>query len=101
MRTFYEEWSEYVNRQPAVDELNWTDFLRVPFTHHVIILRKVKDLEEIARIWLSTFWRFLAKLSHRRALMAFISVTPLARIGRAPYRKYPFHQSMGQCHRRR
>ena len=21
MRTFYEEWSEYVNRQPAVDEL--------------------------------------------------------------------------------
>ena len=67
MRTFYEEWSEYVNRQPAVDELpidetellvqirqplgdelNWTDFLRVPFTHHVIILRKVKDLEERA-----------------------------------------------------
>ena len=50
MRTFYEEWSEYVNRQPAVDELpidetellvqirqplgdelNWTGFLRVPF----------------------------------------------------------------------
>lgn len=67
MRTFYEEWSEYVNRQPAVDELpidetellvqirqplgdelNWTDFLRVPFTHHVIILRKVKDLKERA-----------------------------------------------------
>ena len=67
MRTFYEEWSEYVNRQPAVDELpidetellvqirqplgdelNRTDFLRVPFTHHVIILRKVKDLEERA-----------------------------------------------------
>lgn len=24
MRTFYEEWCEYVIRQPAVDELNWT-----------------------------------------------------------------------------
>ena len=65
MRTFYEEWSEYVNRQPAVDELpidekellvqirqplgdefSWADFLRVPFTHHVIILRQVKDFHE-------------------------------------------------------
>ena len=67
MRTFYEEWCEYVNRQPAAgdlpldetellvqirqplgDEFSWTDFLRVPFTHHVIILRQVKDLQERA-----------------------------------------------------
>ena len=67
MRTFYEEWSEYVNRQPLADEmpinekrllaqirqpladeLNWADFLRVPFTHHVIILRKIKDFKERA-----------------------------------------------------
>lgn len=65
MRTFYEEWNDVVNRQPlgddlemdetlllaqirqpAGDEFSWNDFLRVPFTHHVIILRKVKDLAE-------------------------------------------------------
>ena len=29
-------------RQPMADELDWGDFLRVPFTHHVMILRKEK-----------------------------------------------------------
>ena len=67
MRTFYEEWCEFINRQPLADDLlidetslvtqirqplgdefSWTDFLRVPFTHHVIILRKIKDLKERA-----------------------------------------------------
>lgn len=67
MRTFYEEWCDYVNRQPLgddlpineiellaqirqplADEFNWTDFLRVPFTHHVIILRKIKNFDERA-----------------------------------------------------
>ncbi|MCQ2282117.1 MAG: DUF1016 N-terminal domain-containing protein [Bacteroidales bacterium] len=55
MRTFYEEWSLMVNRRPAADELtipnenqllteirqpltgelDWNDFLRVPFSHHM------------------------------------------------------------------
>lgn len=48
MRTFYEEWSKFVNRQPLGDDFSWSDFLRVPFTHHVIILRKIKDLKERA-----------------------------------------------------
>lgn len=66
MRTFYEEWSQVVNRRPAADEmtvayenqllteirqpvadeLDWTEFLQVPFTHHIIILRKIKNLDE-------------------------------------------------------
>ena len=66
MRTFYEEWSPVVNRrpvadekdllnenqllteirQPLADELNWTEFLQVPFTHHIIILRKIKNPDE-------------------------------------------------------
>lgn len=66
MRTFYEEWSPMVNRRPAADELaipnenqllteirqpladelDWTEFLQVPFTHHVIILRKIKNPDE-------------------------------------------------------
>lgn len=66
MRTFYEEWSPMVNRQPLADELtipnenellqqirqpladelDWAEFLQVPFTHHVIILRKIKSLDE-------------------------------------------------------
>lgn len=77
MRTFYEEWTPLVNRQPVADELasasnqmpvasagmiderlmlreirqpvadelDWGDFLRVPFTHHVMILRKEKSPE--------------------------------------------------------
>ena len=32
-------------RQPVADELDWGDFLRVPFTHHVMILRKEKSPE--------------------------------------------------------
>lgn len=32
-------------RQPVADELDWSEFLRVPFTHHVMILRKEKSLE--------------------------------------------------------
>ena len=65
MRQFYEEWADYVNRQPvvgalpvdeklllmeirqpAVGELDWEDFVAVPFTHHMLILAKVKTLEE-------------------------------------------------------
>ncbi|MBQ8657073.1 MAG: DUF1016 family protein [Prevotella sp.] len=76
MRTFYEEWRPYINRQPLADdlsaglqipaitdikidenlmlreirqpmadELNWTEFTQVPFTHHVMILRKEKSFE--------------------------------------------------------
>lgn len=74
MRTFYEEWCAVVNRQPLVDDLqpitsekvdddidekyllreirqplaeefNWTEFLMVPFTHHVMILHKEKTVE--------------------------------------------------------
>jgi predicted nuclease of restriction endonuclease-like (RecB) superfamily len=75
MRTFYEEWSAIINRQPMADDLqnniqmtgedgiiddklllreirqpmaddlNWTEFVRVPFTHHVMILRKEKTIE--------------------------------------------------------
>ena len=67
MRSFYEEWAQYVNRQPsaddlklaeselllqirqpAADDLNWNEFVSVPFTHHVIILRRVKDFRERA-----------------------------------------------------
>lgn len=75
MRTFYEEWNAIINRQPVADDLqstalpdgmngliddmlllrvirqpladefNWAEFMRVPFTHHVMILRKEKSLE--------------------------------------------------------
>lgn len=76
MRSFYEEWRSFINRQPAADELpsaqqsslqpaqqidedfllreirqpvadelSWSEFVRVPFTHHVMILRKEKSLE--------------------------------------------------------
>ncbi|MCQ2227690.1 MAG: PDDEXK nuclease domain-containing protein [Bacteroidales bacterium] len=68
MRTFYEEWSPYINRYPAGtdlqlsssqqdnnrdsiqypmgDELNWSEFVQVPFSHHVLILRKRESFEE-------------------------------------------------------
>ena len=32
-------------RQPMADELNWAEFIQVPFTHHVMILRKEKSIE--------------------------------------------------------
>jgi len=67
MRSFYEEWAQFVNRQPSADdlsvaeselllqirqpsadELNWQEFISIPFTHHIIILRRIKDFNERA-----------------------------------------------------
>ena len=76
MRSFFEEWRPFINRQPVADELppttesslqlpekidedflireirqpvadelSWAEFVRVPVTHHVMILRKEKSLE--------------------------------------------------------
>ena len=65
MRQFYEEWREIVNyqpvagelpvdenqllseiRQPMAGEIDWNDFLRVPFSHHMEIINKCKSLDE-------------------------------------------------------
>lgn len=65
MRQFYEEWSPIVNRQPmagelpidenellleirqpVAGELDWADFLAVPFSHHMEILNKCATVEE-------------------------------------------------------
>lgn len=32
-------------RQPVADDLNWAEFIKIPFTHHVMILRKEKSFE--------------------------------------------------------
>jgi predicted nuclease of restriction endonuclease-like (RecB) superfamily len=65
MRQFYEEWSTYVNRQPLASdlqidenqllslirqplasELDWNDFVALPFSSHMEILRKTTTIEE-------------------------------------------------------
>lgn len=45
MRTFYEEWSPIINRQPSADDFNWSDFFAIGFTHHIEIMAKAKTLE--------------------------------------------------------
>ncbi|MDE7166418.1 MAG: PDDEXK nuclease domain-containing protein [Bacteroidaceae bacterium] len=35
-------------RQPLADELNWAEFVQVPFSHHILILRKRETIEERA-----------------------------------------------------
>ena len=45
MRSFYEEWSPVINRQPMADEFNWADFVAIGFSHHVEIITKAKSLE--------------------------------------------------------
>ena len=73
MRAFYEYWCQYINRQPlAVDlqitendtvididsfalqnwsplavEINREEFLSVSFSHHIEILHKTKDIQEV------------------------------------------------------
>ena len=37
MRSFYEEWSPIINRQPMADEFNWSDFIAIGFSHHIEI----------------------------------------------------------------
>ena len=60
MRTFYEEWSVLINendadssikliwnsRIPNSNLLSFDKFLSIGFTHHRVILTKVKDLNE-------------------------------------------------------
>ena len=73
MRSFYEEWSSVINRQPMADEnitlttvsdsalneqmllmeirqpmadeFNWSDFVAIGFSHHIEIITKAKSLE--------------------------------------------------------
>lgn len=73
MRSFYEEWSPIVNRQPMADEnqaltaisnseldellllakirqpmadeFNWSDFVAIGFSHHIEIITKAKSLD--------------------------------------------------------
>ena len=73
MRSFYEEWSPIINRQPMADEnktltavsdselneqmllieirqpmadeFNWADFVAIGFSHHIEIITKAKSLE--------------------------------------------------------
>ena len=73
MRSFYEEWSSIVNRQPMADEnqaltaisnseldellllakirqpmadkFNWSDFVAIGFSHHIEIITKAKSLD--------------------------------------------------------
>lgn len=72
MRSFYEEWSSFVNRQPMAiekeltevsdselneqmllmeirqpmaDEFNWDDFVAIGFSHHIEIITKAKSLD--------------------------------------------------------
>lgn len=73
MRSFYEEWSPIVNRQPVADEnktltavsdsvldeqmllmeirqpmadeFNWSDFVAIGFSHHIEIITKAKSLD--------------------------------------------------------
>ncbi len=73
MRSFYEEWSPIINRQPSADEsktlttisnseldeqlllveirqpmadeFNWSDFVAIGFSHHIEIITKSKTLE--------------------------------------------------------
>ena len=71
MRSFYEEWSVIINRQPMADEnktvvcyseldeqmllmkirqpmadeFNWSDFVAISFSHHIEIITKAKSLD--------------------------------------------------------
>ena len=73
MRAFYEFWCQYINRQPLAvdlqttedkavigidsfalqkwsplgDEINREEFLSVSFSHHIEILHKTKDIQEV------------------------------------------------------
>ena len=45
MRSFYEEWSPVINRQPMADEFNWSNFVAIGFSHHIEIITKAKSLD--------------------------------------------------------
>ena len=47
MRTFSEFWSPYLNRSPMATEINRDEFLGLSFSHHMEILRKTKNIDEV------------------------------------------------------
>ena len=62
MRSFYEEWSPFVNRQPMADEFNWANFVAIGFSHHIEIITKAKSLTK------STYYINKVKYSQHKAL---------------------------------
>lgn len=65
MRLFYENWHDHVNRQPTADDsevdgkmllveirqpladdLNWSEFLSLSFSHHIEIITKTETFDE-------------------------------------------------------
>lgn len=47
MRTFSEFWSQNINRSPMATEINRDEFLGLSFSHHMEILHKTKDIDEV------------------------------------------------------
>ena len=47
MPTFSEFWSPYLNRSPMATEINRDEFLGLSFSHHMEILRKTKNIDEV------------------------------------------------------
>ena len=47
MRTFSEFWSQFINRSPMASEINRDEFLGISFSHHMEILHKTKNIEEV------------------------------------------------------
>lgn len=47
MRTFAEFWSQFINRSPMATEINWDEFLGISFSHHMEILHKTKNIDEV------------------------------------------------------
>lgn len=47
MRIFAEFWSQYLNCSPSANEIKRDDILSVSFTHHMEILLKTKDINEV------------------------------------------------------
>lgn len=47
MRTFAEYWETYLKCSPMASEINREEFLGISFSHHMEILHKTKDLNEV------------------------------------------------------
>jgi len=47
MRTFAEFWSQFINRSPMATEINRDEFLGISFSHHMEILHKTKNIDEV------------------------------------------------------
>lgn len=72
MRTFAEFWSKFMNRSAVTTEISRDEFLGISFSHHMEILHKTKDIQQVLYIIHQTVHHLWSTRQLREAIPAIL-----------------------------